>query len=414
VVLDAPGELWANLDRSLRKGQRGLPGGTTLSRLLDEKRGGVDRKVKSPLTIGDILDWADAHLASTGKWPSARSGAVLAVPGETWGNLNSRLEKGQRGLPGGLSLSGLLAEYRGGGDHPDRQPLHLAEILDWADAYHAATGLWPTIQSGAVSAATFPVTWVQVDYALRYGARGLPGDSSLSRLWAEHRGYKKYRRTTDLTVEQILAWADAYHAAHGRWPGIRAGAVEAAPGVTWKGIAHALREGYRGMPGGTTLGTFLAEHRGHRNRAELSQLTIEKILAWADAHHAVHGDWPSCNGGPIDAAPDETWKGIAMALRLGHRGLRGGTSLARLLDDHRPRRPRLLTVAMIEAWALSHHRATGYWPNICSGRVRDLPDETWKRIDRALRDGNRGLPGGGTLPMLIGALRNKFPLNTGA
>jgi hypothetical protein len=67
----------------------------------------------------------------------------------------------------------------------------------------------------------------------------------------------------------------------------------------------------------------------------------------------------------------------------------------------------LLTVAMIEAWAVSHLRATGRWPNTGSGLVRDMPDETWNEIDRALGEGDRGLPGGESLPALIGRLRDQ-------
>jgi hypothetical protein len=447
AVTGAPGESWTAINQALALGLRGLPGDSSLAELLAEQRGApvpdlgpkalADKiwaweqeqfPIKGPrqrqrasgsppgeavrpplLTVEQILVWADDHHARTAKWPSARSGAVLAAPREKWCNLNSLLEKGQRGLPGGVSLSGLLAEYRGGGNHPDRQPLSITAILDWADAHHAASGKWPSLQSGTVSEAPFPLTWAQVDYALRYGGRGLPGDSSLARLWEERRGHAKYRRTEDLTVEQILAWADAYHAARGRWPTKRACALEAAPGVTWKAINHALREGYRGMPGGSSLAGFLAEHRGHRNTADLPRLTIEQVLAWADVYHAAHGTWPSSNAGPIAAAPGETWMGVDLALGKGHRGLPGGTSLASLLDAQRPRRPRLLTVAMIEEWAVSHLRATGSWPNICSGPVRDLPDETWKRVDRSLRDGNRGLPGGDSLPLLIGRLHAQHP-----
>jgi hypothetical protein len=181
--------------------------------------------------------------------------------------------------------------------------------------------------------------------------------------------------------------------------------VAGADRITWKAIDRALQDGCRGLPGGSSLARLLVEHRGFRNKADLPELTVEKILAWAEAHQAAHGGWPSGTEGAIPGTAGETWKGIAMALRLGHRGLRRSTTLARLLAAHRRRRPLVLTVAMIEAWAVSHHRATGRWPNILSGRVLDMPDETWKRIDRSLRDGNRGLPGGQSLPIFLESLR---------
>jgi hypothetical protein len=34
--------------------------------------------------------------------------------------------------------------------------------------------------------------------------------------------------------------------------------------------------------------------------------------------------------GPVTEAPEETWKGVEMALSKGHQGLPGGLTLARL------------------------------------------------------------------------------------
>ena len=67
-------------------------------------------------------------------------------------------------------------------------------------------------------------------------------------------------------------------------------------------------------------------------------LTVEQVLAWADAHHARTGGWPACKSGPVPEAPGEAWGNIDSALRHGHRGLPGGDTLPRLLDRHRGRR----------------------------------------------------------------------------
>jgi hypothetical protein len=67
-------------------------------------------------------------------------------------------------------------------------------------------------------------------------------------------------------------------------------------------------------------------------------LSIEQILAWADAHHARTGVWPTAHSGPAADAPVETWGAINNALTRGHRGLPRGDSLARLLDRHREHR----------------------------------------------------------------------------
>ena len=72
-------------------------------------------------------------------------------------------------------------------------------------------------------------------------------------------------------------------------------------------------------------------------------LTVAQILAWADAHFARTGCWPSGYTGPVAGAPGEKWAGLDQALRVGVRGLPGGDTLAKVLDRRRrrlrPRRP---------------------------------------------------------------------------
>jgi hypothetical protein len=58
-----------------------------------------------------------------------------------------------------------------------------------------------------------------------------------------HRG-----RRPPLTVEQVLAWADAHHARTGRWPHANTGAVPEVPGLTWNSVNLALYYGYRAGP----------------------------------------------------------------------------------------------------------------------------------------------------------------------
>jgi hypothetical protein len=65
-----------------------------------------------------------------------------------------------------------------------------------------------------------------------------------------------------LTVEQILAWADAYRERTGSWPTRESGPVADAPGETWKKIDTALYDGFRGLPGGDSLPRLLRRHQG--------------------------------------------------------------------------------------------------------------------------------------------------------
>jgi DNA-binding NarL/FixJ family response regulator len=69
---------------------------------------------RPPLTIEQILAWADEHYRRTGSWPTVRSGPVYgAPPGQTWRAIQAALRHGCRGLPGGDSLAQLLRRERG-------------------------------------------------------------------------------------------------------------------------------------------------------------------------------------------------------------------------------------------------------------------------------------------------------------
>ena len=101
------------------------------------------------------------------------------------------------------------------------------------------------------------------------------------------------------------------------------------------------------------------------------------------------------------------------ALRLGNRTLSGGSSLARLLAEHRGtgnrNQPPKLTAAQVLAWAEGHRRRTGAWPTRESGPVTDAPGETWLAIHLALQHGLRGFSRGSSLARVLKPLKEKLP-----
>jgi hypothetical protein len=173
-------------------------------------------------------------------------------------------------------------------------------------------------------------SWPAVCAALEQGLRGLPR-SSLARLLARRLGARNPADLPRLTERQFLRWADAHPAAHGRWPNTNSGQVGAAPGETWKGLDGALRQGGRGLLGGTTLAQLRAERRQAPNPARPPRLAEARILRWADAHRRRTGQWPGSQSGPVEGRPGETWSKVDLALWQGNRGLPGGDSLLRLL-----------------------------------------------------------------------------------
>ncbi len=317
-------------------------------------------------------------------------------------HLRPALGKGLRGLDGGSSLSQLLAEHRG-----LRGPLTPERILAWADAHHEATGKWPTRTSGRVRGVEGE-NWGAIDFALLQGRRGLAAGSSLPRLLAESRPIRNIHTLPRMTIAQVLAWADTYHANTGFWPRATSGPIDELPGETWNVVETALYQGLRGLPGGgMTLPRLLVEHRGGPAIQTTRPLTVDKILAWADAHHAANGSWPVEDSGPVVGVPGETWNGISNSLMHGNRGLSPGSSLARLLAERRGARnpkglPRL-SLEQVRTWARAFRYAHGHWPTSLSGPVPEspAPGETWKRINSALIRGQRGLPGGLSLARFL-------------
>jgi hypothetical protein len=135
-------------------------------------------------------------------------------------------------------------------------------------------------------------------------------------------------------------------------------------------------------------------------------LTLDAILAWCDLHKKRRGKFPVYTAGPVVDGPlGLNWRKIDNALRLGLRGLERGSSLARLLAEHRGYRnvqalpP--LTEVLIAQWARAHMERVGSWPNEDSGEVFEATGENWNNINAALRDGHRGLPGNDTLAELL-------------
>jgi hypothetical protein len=221
-------------------------------------------------------------------------------------------------------------------------------------------------------------------------------------------------RRPELSMSQILGWIDAFHVQTGRWPRKTSGRITGSLGETWMAVGMALSQGGRGLPKGSSLARLLAEQRGVRNGKNLPKLNYRQIVTWMDAHHQRTGMWPSERSAPIPEAPGETWLAMDQALRKGHRGLRGGASLARLLARYRgvgpqQRRPPL-TVPQILAWCDAYHDRTGGWPHRHAGRIPEASGDSWMVVHRALRQGKRGLPGASSLAHLLREQRGVRPL----
>ena len=342
-----------------------------------------NERERRAFATAEIAQWADAYHERAGKWPDSESGEIPESPGDDWSEVQHALVWGGRGLDGRSSLGKLLAEQRGVMCNLHSPELTFPQILSWADTFHACNGRWPTRFSGAGSrGARRELAICRAGDPVR-----VPGLASwLDNDRAAHKKADQEEQFVPPSIDgrEILEWADAHRRQTGAWPGSRSGVVAAAPGENWANIQQALRMGFRGLPGGRTLlGLFRKERRARNDRG----LSVERILAWADAHHERTGEWPTCRPEEIPESPGDTWRNVSDALYVGYRHMKGGSSLAQLLAERRgvPNRARrsTLTFSDILAWADAFHARTGRWPTSRSGPVAEAPGETWGAIHSA-------------------------------
>src|SRR5438067_7487213 len=113
----------------------------------------------------------------------------------------------------------------------------------------------------------------------------------LGQRFQAHPGGNRRPDVAALTEEQILRWARLYEAEHGRPPSAGSGLI---PGTaeTWNKVDQALRKGFRGLPGGSSLPRLLRGKAPPLPALSTRRLTTKQILLWADAHFARTGSWP--------------------------------------------------------------------------------------------------------------------------
>jgi len=408
-IVGSLGETWLAVDKALRNRGRGLSiPDMSLARLLEERRRARNMQNLPRLNKGDIIKWAKEHFERTGTWPTRTSGPVVGVRTENWQSIYSALRMGLRGLPGGLSLPRLISAHRKGARRHYRPALEVKQIIRWAAEHLDRFGYLPTAETGSVSGQS-GLTWGAVDLALRSGLRGLPGGTSLSRVLRDefHRRAGRVFRRPDLTVEQILTWADAHHKRTGVWPMTESGAIHGVPGETWRIVDAALKYGLRRLTlPKMTLARLLKARRGVRHRSELPNLSVRQLHLWVRQHYRRFGVLPTAESGPIPGSAGETWHSIDDALHHGRRGLPGGSSLTRHLMQHHGYVPLLhyrvpLTNENILTWARAYRKAHGRLPNLQSGQIEGVPGTSWAMVNNALSHGYRGLPGNSSLRKLF-------------
>jgi len=92
------------IDAALSRGNRGLPGGSSLAKLLTDHRSVRNIHGLAALAIRQILAWANARKRMTGRCPNQYCGQITGT-NETWSGINHSLNLGSRGLSGGFRVA---------------------------------------------------------------------------------------------------------------------------------------------------------------------------------------------------------------------------------------------------------------------------------------------------------------------
>ncbi|WP_280524241.1 DEAD/DEAH box helicase [Legionella cincinnatiensis] len=325
VIPELPYDTWSSIGSALHKGTRNLPK-ISLAELRNQL---IGRSCK--LNLETIRKCINTYHEREGKWPNRNSGAIPELPGDDWSIINSALKSGSRGLLGGSSLALMLSADFGVRNEKNLPDLDIETIKKCMLAHCQRTNTWPNERSGEILELPGE-TWNRVGSALYRGKRGLP-KSSLATL-KESFGEKNHYNSPKLTIEEIISWIQAYHNETGNWPTDKSGVIAYAPyKITWCAVNIALKDGLRGLAGGSTLPKLLNEIFGVRNPKDLPDLNLKTIRKCINAHHDREGKCPNRDSGTIPELPGETWSAVITALTKGSRGLEKGWNITKLRKE---------------------------------------------------------------------------------
>lgn len=181
VQVDGVADTWNAIRQAMERGGRGLPGGQSLSDLIEEVRKSIgDPTVLSEATI---REWIIKEYEKTKRWPRPSDGQVQAeginLP---WKVVSAYLWVGKRGLPGGRRLGDLIEEVRAEYGQTTRRTIE--DVKEAIYAHHLKYKTWPTrFTDTPVPGGRF-TSWHAVNAALILGRHGLPKGGTLARVVA--------------------------------------------------------------------------------------------------------------------------------------------------------------------------------------------------------------------------------------
>lgn len=380
-----PGLAWSTIEHRLRDGSCGLPGGTSLSKWLDEAYPAA--RHTAPYTSASMRAWVEAHRAANGgAFPHVASGEIPGAS-RNWMNVNDALRRRNLAFTKCGSLSAWLDDQFPL-DRKRRAALLTADlIINLVEAYRAEhDGAFPYRESGKV--AGLNMTWTQLGNALRQGGRSL----------AKWLG-KRYPDFVEVSEERVRAWVEQYASDNARALPSQASGEIAGTGWSWMQVDRAFRSGAWRWATSDSLAAWLdATFPAERI------LTPSNVRAWVEEHVAQHGHFPAKDSiTPVTADSAWTWHRINAAMIAGSYSWPEKGTLSAWLDRQYPDY-RLLTPQNLHAWVSNYTAGRGRYPTRHSlDPAAPGAHWNWFEIDKALRRESAGWQGKTTLSSWIDA-----------
>ena len=147
-------------------------------------------------------------------------------------------------------------------------------------------------------------------------------------------------RKTIIKDIDVVNWVKKYKDKYGKFPHHASGKVEFADeDITWSALEACLINGWRGLPKNTSLSKLIAEQFNVINRSNTKKYSNNIIRKWIERHYKEYGYYPTKRSGVIEWASEYgynlvTWDAIDRALRVGVKGLSGGSSLSNFIKTN--------------------------------------------------------------------------------
>jgi hypothetical protein len=257
---------WPAISFALNYGFRGLPGGSSLAKLLQAHNLKANLGEREYPSKDEIVDVAKIYQTQDkdNKLPTRESG-LFPNPNYldlTWGGINSALVKGLIEDTKAKTLTDLWVQEFGSRNVNNLENLTEEQILRWCDKYQEdhPNKKFPSNQS--VPIVTMGTeTFMSIDTAIRENRRGLTGLVSLAHLLFKKRGKRTNKNLPKIKIKQIKDWMIAWHNHYQKWPTATDGEIPNSSGEKWSNINATLHRGGRGCPK-TSLAELKAELEG--------------------------------------------------------------------------------------------------------------------------------------------------------